>query len=220
MSIRRGVKLLLVLGLAVGLGACSSAADPNYSQEKPFSDSGAQIPVSDLGGEEIVSAGAESEDLIPESVKALKVPKKEDYPDLGRNDDAGAEALAQFFTDAFMYAASVSDGKILSENFDLSECISCDLIMAEIDKKSLNNTYYDHGYASEILSIKLVDYTKDGKALVFYDYILPKFNTYTDGEVVKSKPERQIRSQVFLIKSEKSWLIYDLTLAYNKENTD
>ena len=214
MSIGRGVKLLLVLCIAVGLGACSSADDQNYSQNEPVSDSGAQIPVSDLGGEEIVSAGAESEDLIPESVKALKVPKKEDYPDLGRNDEAGAEALAQFFTDAFMYAASVSDERILEENFDLSDCIPCEHVFTVIDDKSSESTYFDHGYASQIIGIKFMGYTEDGRALVNYDFMLPSYNIYEKGEIVKTLPEQKLLSQVLLNKVDDSWILNDISLKY------
>ena len=214
------VAIFLALGLAVGLGACSNAADQNYSQEKPVSDSNAQIPVSDLGGEEIVSDDkgldenveslTDPRDLMPESVKALKAPVPENYPDLGRSDEAGAVALAQYFMDSFLYGLSTADSRVLTDNFDISDCAACDRMVEAIEKNYRNSFFNDHGYPEAAERLQFLGYEDDGRASVYYNFVIKEYTEFTGMEAGQRVPAERVHDVIFLKKNAYSWVINDV----------
>lgn len=210
MNFRKVSTVFLAMGLCIGLGSCASSSENMDSEETQ--------KVSDAGSAAVSDSGQDSppnEDpraSMPESVKAIKAPQKEDYPNLGGNDEEGAEALAKFFTDSYMYAYSIADSSILTDNFDLSDCEKCKIIVEKLDDNLTQKLYSDHGTADEVILLDFLGYKEDGNGLVNYKFYLGPYTDYTDSKAVRISSGEEVFAQISLSKKDDVWLINDFSM--------
>ena len=180
--------VLLILGSsALFLIGCAQNSRAYSEDIQSPSDSGSseQSP-SDAGGEI-----NEADDLIPESVKAIKEPNKDDYPGWDAPGINGAEPLTKFFADSLMYAFSTGNTALVEELYDPDKCSKCEDIVQKIHKLDSEKVYFDHGFAQEAIELEVIDFDEDTKnVLVYYKYILTEYSEYEAGEFVRKYDDR------------------------------
>ena len=194
------IALCLVACNGQGLGPSAG------SSGVAVSDSGAVVQtVSDAGG-----AINEADDFMPESVKAIKAPDKEDYP--GWNDPGvyGAEPLTKLFIDSLLYAYSTGDTSLYDELYSPDECEHCELISNEIKDFNSRNVYFDHGLPQELNSVEYSDFNEETKTFTFTaNFKLPAHKKYVNGKVDKEYETREFKFFLYLHNPGDQWIVKD-----------
>ena len=207
--VNRTLKASAMAFFAMCLVACSTQGlDAGAgSSDVAVSDSGAVVQtVSDAGGTSI-----EADDLIPESVKAIKAPNKDDYPGWDGPDISGAEPLTKLFIDSLLYAYSTGDTAPVEELYDPAKCLECEDIIQEIHGLDSEKIYFDHGYANEALALEVIKFDEETKIFtVLYKFTLPEYSEYEAGEFVKKYDARLFYFNLDLHNPGDGWLVVDI----------
>ena len=196
--------LISIAALSLSLVGCSSdpASDSAIAPAPSDAGSSEQSP-SDAGGEI-----NEADDLIPESVKAIKAPNKDDYPGWDQPGINGAEPLTSLFIDAFLYGYSTGDTSLIEELYDPEECEVCKVHVEVANKSKARNEYFDHGLPKEVHSVDLYDFDEETKTFIMLQrFTLPAHKKYLNGEVIKEYGEKNFDFYLYLHNPGDGWII-------------
>ena len=196
--------LISIAALSFSLVGCSSdpASSSAIAPAPSDAGSGDQTP-SDAGG-----ASIEADDLIPESVKAIKAPNKDDYPGWDDPGVYGAEPLTRYFIDAFLYGYSTGDTSLVEELYDPEECEMCKVHIERAKTSKARNEYFDHGLPKEVHSVDLYDFVEETKTLIMKQrFTLTAHKGYLNGEVVKEYKEKIYNFYLYLHNPGDGWVI-------------
>ena len=205
-SCQQNIKSYLDVLFAHCLVACTAQGldTSAESSEVLSSDTGAVVQtVSDAGG-----ASIEADYLLPEAVKAIKAPNKEDYPGWDSPDINGAEPLTRYFIDSFLYGYSTGFASLVEKFYDPDECEECAHHVNRMLKNKGNNEYFDHGYPAQIHSIEPISFDEENETLtILQKFNLPAYKKYSNGRVDKEYPEKLYSFYVQLLHQPDGWKV-------------